>query len=101
MQLQILVSNADRANSKFGKDGVIPEQKVWEIFACLVSELVPEVSYSAVLYVAMSLLIIDRTKSGLKCLNTSLHLQIRYGKSETVYFTSSPKAASGTKIIMP
>ncbi|KAK0111217.1 hypothetical protein ONS95_001591 [Cadophora gregata] len=28
--------------SQFGRKGVIPEQKVWEIFACLVSELVPE-----------------------------------------------------------
>lgn len=32
----------EKLNSKFGINGVIPEQKVWEIFACLVSELVPD-----------------------------------------------------------
>ena len=96
-----MVSHADSPNSKFGKDGVIPEQKVWEIFACLVSELVPEVSYSIALCVARSPLIIERTESGLERLKTLLHLQIRYGKSGNVCFTSSPKAASGTKIIMP
>ena len=96
-----MVPHADSQNSKFGKDGVIPEQKVWEIFACLVSELVPEVSYSIALCVARSPLTIERTESGLEHLNILLHLQIRYGKSENVCFTSSPKAASGTKIIMP
>ncbi|KAH9211836.1 hypothetical protein DL95DRAFT_464531 [Leptodontidium sp. 2 PMI_412] len=32
----------DKLYSKFGINGVIPEQNVWDVFACLVSELVPE-----------------------------------------------------------